>query len=322
MRKFRLWLLVGLSALLVTAWGCRTALSPAPLAISQTIPAEVSEDLIVEGDRLMAHVEALSFPRFDDVDRDRTRDYLQQELEREGWLVTEQTFAEGINVVATRPGTDPDAEIVILAAHYDTVAQSPGADDNATGVAVLLEAARLFAPLETDRTLQLVFFDQEEAGLLGSTAFAETVMPSPTRVAIALDMVGYACNEPGCQTYPNGLPIEPPSDRGNFLAAIGDQPHSFLLSAFQSQTGATLPPVLTLAVPQVGALTPDFLRSDHAPFWEQGIGAVLVTDTANFRNPHYHQPSDTLDTLDPIFFRGSAQIILNAIYQLLHGESS
>jgi Zn-dependent M28 family amino/carboxypeptidase len=268
----------------------------------------------------MAHVNALAFPRFDAVDRDRARQYLQQELVREDWLVTEQAFAEGVNIVATHLGTQPAAETVILAAHYDTVAQSPGADDNATGVATLLEAARLFAPLETERTLQLVFFDQEETGLLGSTAFADTVAPSPVSVAIVLDMVGYACHEPGCQTYPSGLPIEPPSDRGTFLAAIGDQPHSVLLPAFQSQTGATLPPVFTLAVPQLGALTPDFLRSDHAPFWERGMGAVLVTDTADFRNPHYHQPSDTPDTLDPIFFRGSAQVILTAIYQLLHGE--
>ncbi|MBE9098464.1 M28 family peptidase [Vacuolonema iberomarrocanum] len=320
MRRFRLWLLVILSALLATAWGCRATLSPSPLAISQTIPAGVNEELVVEGDRLLAHVEALAFPRFDDEDRDRTRRYLQQELERDGWQVTDQPFTEGINIVATRPDTDPEAEIVILAAHYDTVFQSPGADDNATGVATLLEAAHLFAPLETARTLQLVFFDQEEAGLLGSTAFAATVTPSPASVAIVLDMVGYACDEPGCQTYPSGLPIEPPSDRGNFLAAIGDQPHNFLLSAFQSQIGDTLPPVFTLAVPQLGALTPDLLRSDHAPFWEEGIGAILVTDTANFRNPHYHQPSDTPDTLDPIFFRGSAQIILNATYQLLHGE--
>jgi len=320
MRRFRLWLLILSSVVIVTGWGYRSALFPSPLAISQTIPTEVAARLVVDGDRLLSHVEALAFRRFDAPERDRTRRYLGQALERDGWLVTEQLFTEGNNVIATHPGTDPEAETVILAAHYDTVARSPGADDNATGIATLLEAAHLFAPLETPRTLQLVFFDQEETGLLGSTAFAETVAPSPVSVAIILDMVGYACHEPGCQGYPSGLPIEPPSDRGNFLAAIGDQPHSFLLTPFRTQSDPALPPVFTLAVPQLGSLTPDLLRSDHAPFWERGIGAVLLTDTANFRNPHYHQPSDTLENLDPVFFQGSAQIILNAVYQLLHGE--
>lgn len=319
MRRFRLWLLIFLSVAIVTGWGYRSALFPSPLSISQAIPAEMAENLMVDGDCLLAHVAALGEPRFDGAARDRTRRYLWQELERAGWLVTEQPFAEGVNVVATHPGTDPAAETVILGAHYDSVARSPGADDNATGLATLLEAARLFASLEAPRTLQLVFFDQEETGLLGSTAFAETVALSPVSVAIVLDMVGYACHEPGCQSYPSGLPIEPPSDRGNFLAAIGDQPHSFLLTPFQTQSDPTLPPVFTLAVPQLGALTPDLLRSDHAAFWERGIGAVLLTDTANFRNPHYHQPSDTLQSLDAEFFRGSAQIIVNAVYQLLHG---
>jgi hypothetical protein len=119
------------------------------------------------------------------------------------------------------------------------------------------------------------------------------------------------------------LPIQPPTDRGDFLAVLGDQGHASLLQYFMpperenQSSSPKLPPVLTLPIPTLGGLAPDLVRSDHAPFWNKGIGAVLVSDTANFRNPHYHQASDTLATIDPEFFVGSAQIVINAVAQML-----
>lgn len=163
---------------------------------------------------------------------------------------------------------------------------------------------------------------------------------------IVMDMVGYACHTPLCQKYPTGLPVTPPSDKGDFLAVIGDTEHLPLLHAFQNsqmlpavslnkgdqeerhkndknkKVGGLIPPVLTLPIPLKGLLTPDTLRSDHAPFWYQGIGAVLVTDTANLRTPHYHQPSDIPATIDREFFTGTAQVVVNATSKLLENGVS
>ena len=173
--------------------------------------------------------------------------------------------------------------------------------------------------------MKLVFFDQEErqpngSGLLGSLAFTEEAANlSGVKGAIILDMVGYACRTPGCQTYPTQLPLSDVPDSGDFLAILGLQNHTDLMGAFMLSAQTTWPTVLTLPIPgPMLKLFPDLLRSDHAPFWEKGIPAVLVSDTANFRNPNYHTPQDTPETLDSSFFRGSAQHVVNAIAALLY----
>lgn len=273
----------------------------------------------VDSKKLFAHVKALNYQRYTKVERDRARSYITQSLKKLGWLPTLQSFKGGINVFAQRTGTDSEAGAILLAAHYDTVTNSPGADDNASGVAVVLEVARIFGSHPTLRTLQLAFFDQEELGLRGSRAFAANKAHLENlRGVIVMDMVGFACYTPGCQQYPAGLPLIPSVERGNFLAAVGDAEHLSLLSAFQ-QPGQKIP-LLTLPIPLKGMLIPDTLRSDHAPFWYQGVGAVLLTDTANLRNPHYHQPSDTPANIERSFFTGAAQIVVNAITKLLDQE--
>jgi hypothetical protein len=272
---------------------------------------------VIEPQRLLADVEELSFPRFTAGDRQRARRSIVQSLEQAGWQPQLQDFGNGVNILAEKPGTDPAAGPILLGAHYDTVARSPGADDNTTSVATILEVARLLAQQPMPRTLQLAFFDLEEAGLLGSQAYVRQMPAAPTlEGAILLDMIGYACSQPGCQSYPP-LPITPPTNQGDFLAAIGDQGHPQLTDTLVKAGDTHLPQVLTLSVPTFGALTPDLIRSDHTPFWRKGIGAVLLTDTANFRNPNYHQPSDTPDTIDQSFFLGCAQIIVNALTDLL-----
>lgn len=274
----------------------------------------------VSAQKLMAHVQALNYRRYTQAERDRARNYLTQSLKQLGWQLELQTFEGGINIFTQRQGTDPAAGAILVAAHYDTVSVSPGADDNASGVAVVLEVARLLAR-STSRTLQLALFDREESGLLGSRAFvADEKQLENLHGAIVIDMVGFACHTAGCQNYPQGLPIVPPSDKGDFLVAVGDMEHASLLDAFQASQSENLPLVFPLPVPLKGMLMPDTLRSDHAPFWYQGVGAVLLTDTANLRSPYYHQSSDTPATLDESFFAGSAQIVVNAMTKLL--ESS
>lgn len=306
----------------VKGWGQRTlekAIAPLERrAVAYQPPAPE-----VDGDRLFADVEALSFPRATEDDRAAARAYIADSLAAAGWTSAEQAFENGINMVAERAGTDPEAGTILLAAHYDSVGRSPGADDNATGVATLLEIARLLGPESTPRTLKLAFFDLEELGMLGSFAFvALEDNIADLHGTIVLDMIGYACHERGCQQYPPGLPDRNFPKRGDFLAAIGDSEHRPLLQAIPNASKENLPEVVALPVPLRGIALPDLLRSDHAPFWLGGMGAVMITDTANFRSPHYHQATDTPDTLDRDFLNGSAQIVTNATFSLLESRSS
>jgi Zn-dependent M28 family amino/carboxypeptidase len=293
----------------------------------------------IEPDQLWNHIKFLEGERYQESDRERVRNYLTQQLELVQLSPRLESFEQGVNIIAERPGTNPKAGSIVLATHYDTVLNSPGADDNASGVAVVLEMARLFAEKPTPRTLKIVFFDQEEVGLLGSFAF--TGKPenlTNLQAAIILDMVGYACHTPGCQTYPQGLNVTPIleasgiefPDRGEFLTVVGEVQNLPLLKIFQSidqslrklaAFSVKIPPLVAVPIPLKGLLTPDVLRSDHAPFWYQGIPAVLMTDTANLRSPHYHQPTDTISNLDPEFFQGSAQIIYNVIAELLNSQT-
>ncbi|MGB3516911.1 MAG: M28 family peptidase [Elainellaceae cyanobacterium] len=326
MMRQRRW--VGLLLLLLSItlgiWGGHRLLD-AKLIAQDPIAKHVSEvpSLAlrhVEPERLMADVAALSFPRVEEGDRLQTLDYLEQSLTESGWQTQRLPFAEGVNLVAHLGSSSPGSDRLLLGAHYDTVAQSPGADDNASALAVVLEVARLLGTgnLQTERSLTLAIFDQEETGLLGSRALAaDTDQLQKLQGAIILDMVGYACHRPGCQTYPGQLPLNPMSDRGDFLAVIGDRPHPDLVQAFAPADSDRTPPILSLLVPAESTLLPDVARSDHAAFWEKGIGAVLVTDTANFRNPHYHQASDRPETLDREFFTASAQRVWEAIATLL-----
>lgn len=298
---------------------------------SASLHPPISTSLQVSSDKLFAHILRLNFTRNTPPERSRTRAYITAELKRMGWKPKLEKFPDGVNIFAEKPGTDKNAKAILVGAHYDTVYFSPGADDNASGVAVTLEIARLFGSRPTPRTLQLAFFDKEEAGLLGSKAFVTNKKHLENlQGVIIMDMVGFACHTSGCQKYPRGIPVTPPSDKGDFLAVVGDTEHLPLLSAFQNSqmlppisfnkatTGETgLPAVLTLPVPLKGLLTPDTLRSDHAPFWYQGVGAVLVTDTANLRTPHYHKPSDVPATIDREFFAGAAQVVVNATRGLL-----
>jgi hypothetical protein len=327
MRKRSLWLAIFVFTIVgvLVSWGWQRYVQPTSQAVvmhdqhlaqRQTVTAPK-----VNSQRLLSDLEMLSFKRYSAADRDRARQYILKSLEDAGWTPQQQSFDSGINIYAERSGSDPNAGTILVAAHYDTVEQSPGVDDNATSVATVLEIARLFAQQPMQRTLQVVFFDQEEEGAVGSQVFVDRLPTQTLQGAIVMDMLGYACHDKGCQSYPPVLPVKPPTDRGDFLAVIGDRGHQPLIDSFAQSGQSKLPQVLSLAVPTFGGLAPDLVRSDHAPFWKKGLGAVLVTDTANFRNPNYHKSSDTLDTIDRDFFVGSAQVVVNATATLLHSQA-
>ncbi|MEM6254465.1 MAG: M28 family peptidase [Cyanobacteria bacterium P01_D01_bin.156] len=287
------------------------------------------KSLTVDNGKLTAHLQNLATERYTDLELARTRTYLSQQLTAYGYEPISQAFGSGesigTNLSVIRLGTRTPEQKILVGAHYDTVAGSPGADDNASAVATALEIARLFSTYPTDKSLQIVFFDQEElqpegAGLLGSNAFVnEGTNLEGLDGAIILEMLGYACYEPGCQSYPPGLEQQNLPDQGDFISVIGDTEHPDLLSAFVTDADNNNElDAVTLPVP-IGILPflPDLFRSDHAPFWLKGIGAVMVSDTANFRNPHYHRSTDTLENLDVVFLEKTAQYVVKRAASLL-----
>ncbi|MGL5060545.1 MAG: M28 family peptidase, partial [Microcoleus sp.] len=206
---------------------------------------------------------------------------------------------------------------IIIGAHYDSVPGTPGADDNATGVAVLLELAAEFASKPVKYPLQLVAFDLEETGYFGSTHHAAKYkqQQQSIRLMISLEMLGYCDRTPNSQRYPAGLQYFYPNS-GNFIALIGNLrtiPDMINLSRNIRKSGQ---PCEWLPVPNRGLIVPDTRRSDHVPFWDNGYPAMMVTDTANMRNPHYHQASDTIETLDLDFLTGVCRGLIQAIRYL------
>ena len=254
-------------------------------------------------------------------------EYLATRFAEYGWTTSGQPFRAlgksyfnilGIKLPSGRPAKDAQAPLLI-GAHYDTVVASPGADDNASGLAVLLEAADRLRHAVLRRPVWLAAFCLEEHGLLGSQAFISGLKQAgqPLDGAIVLECVGYASQEAGSQRTPPGIPIPVPTV-GNFLGIVGNEASRDLVVAVERSARrlASSTPSLGLMVPGRGESLPDVRRSDHAAFWDEGYPAVMLTDTANFRNPHYHQPSDTLDTLNLDFLEGVSEVVIGCIEDL------
>jgi len=225
------------------------------------------------------------------------------------------------NVVATKypdwPGQGEELSPLLIGAHYDTVSGSPGADDNASGLVVLLEVASRLRAWPLARPVWLVAFCLEEQDRLGSQAFASRLQAERRALAgaIILECVGFARSEAGTQQIPPGIPIAVPT-QGDFLAIVGNEASRSLVTQLEQETlrhAAQLKP-LSLVVPGRGEAMPQTRRSDHASFWDAGYPAVMLTDTANFRNPHYHRATDTVDTLNLEFlFNVAATVTATAI---------
>ena len=243
--------------------------------------------------------------------------YLGETFTRYGLQIREEVFDPlGLrypNLIGVLPGKDPAAEVLIIGAHYDTVAVSPGADDNASGLAVMLETARVLSGLSPRFEVEFVGFSMEEQGLLGSRSYAYRARRSGKRIigAIVLESVGFTDQRPGSQRIPPGLPLLVP-EIGNFIGIVGNTASAELCRSFEETISAHVPmlPKLSLVVPGNGLVFPHTRRSDHASFWDVGLPALMITDTADFRNPHYHQATDLPETLDISFMTGLAQALV------------
>jgi hypothetical protein len=248
------------------------------------------------GERNVAHPEALQ----------RAADYVAGELRRAGYEVATQEYdVAGVrcaNLTAEQRGSSAPGEIIVVGAHYDSAPGSPGANDNASGVAAVLELARRFAARDTERTVRFVAFVNEEppyfeTPFMGSAVYARAARErgDDVRGMLSLETIGYYSDEPGSQHYPAPFSLFYP-DRGNFVGFVSNFGSRGLMTravdAFRAASDFPVEHVATFAwVTGVG-------WSDHAAFWDAGYEALMVTDTAPFRYPYYHTSRDLPGALD------------------------
>ena len=259
--------------------------------------------------------------------------YIQDQFEQFGLAVAHQGYQYNQipvrNVVAKIKRSAEPAVHYVIGAHYDSVSGTVGADDNASAVAVLLETARAMqsAAGNLPNRLELTFaaFALEEPPAYGTQYMGSRVFASKAKkegVAIdgmiCLEMVGYTCTQPGCQHYPFPLRWMGYPKEGTFIGIVANtQSRKFsrsLKKCFQENPNL---PVVSLTVPFNGWIMPSVRLSDHASFWSKGYPAVMLTDSAFFRNPHYHLASDNMETLDVGYM---AELVKSLVAFLHHGR--
>ena len=280
--------------------------------------------------RISRHLESLVGERHPETSPRALRKaayYLTTQFAKSGWATSGQLVSAWgkvyRNVVATKypdwSGQGEELPPLLIGAHYDTVSGSPGADDNASGLVVLLEVASRLRARPLARPVWLVAFCLEEQDRLGSQAFASRLKAERRELAgaIILECVGFARSEAGTQQVPPGVPIAVPTE-GDFLAIVGNEASRSLVIQLEQEArrhAAQFKP-LSLVVPGRGEAMPHTRRSDHASFWDAGYPAVMLTDTANFRNPHYHRETDTVDTLNLEFLSNVAATVTATAVQI------
>ena|SRR5208283_2517228 len=255
-----------------------------------------------------------------DVLRERA-EYIEGEFISCGFDVEKDEFTFGKrpywNVVAKCPGSETSRESLLIGAHYDAVMGSPGADDNASGVSVMLEIARTLGP---QKDLQFVAFTLEEPQpnsvkfLIGSKHFVKKIKSLGQRykAVFILESVGYSSDKENSQLLP---PLVRAPSVGNFIGVVGNGKSKVIMSSLKEMAHQRIPQlnIVTYRAPIRGFLTPETRFSDHAPFWDAGFPAVMITDTAMYRNPHYHTRSDTSETLCPEFMANVAELLIHTV---------
>ena len=256
--------------------------------------------------RLLSDLEQLAIPRhalWDPLGLMTVRCYALEALAACGKVEQhrfQQGQEEGVNFILKLPGREPSLTPMLIGAHYDGPLHSIGADDNASGVAALLELARRWSQKPPRRPIWLVAFDQEEWGMYGSAALAEQLKKQrqKLKLMVSLEMLAYTSDS---QDYPLPAMEAVYGNRGDFIALVANTGAALMLTQLTHAMGQHVT-TKALPVPNAGRDVPDVRLSDHSPFWDQGYDALMVTDTSFMRNPNYHQMSDTVETLDLPFF--------------------
>ena len=285
-------------------------------------PTNTSAELAscVDRDLYLADLEFIAQPRdpgsahwqaVQDLCFDRFTEY--------GFETERQDYGLGVNVVGRKLGTETPDEQILIAAHYDHIPGCNGADDNATGTAATLEAARVLSLRDYPRTLVVACWDQEELGLIGAKAYSDAAATANEQILFNYnyEMLGYSDAAPGAQTVPAGIDLLFPNQyaeleswgfTGDWIALIVDAngvPHAEAMAAHADALGLKY---LLLDVPddlKNSPLLSDLQRSDHAAFWANNFPAMMITDTSEFRYDEYHcgAGEDAVELLDHDFAR-------------------
>ena len=253
---------------------------------------------------------------------DRTAEYIQSFYQNLGLSVHKEPYKYHAmtvcNVVSEISFGQQPQNRFLVGAHYDSVMGTVGADDNASAIAVQLETARnlkaLLGDVKLDLAVKFVSFALEEPPVygtrfMGSRVYAKKALKEKERIdgMICLEMVGYACYEPGCQGYPFPLMFFGYPKQGNFIGIVANSKSKRFSQALSREFSKNLElPVVKLNVPLNGRILPSVRLSDHASFWDRGFKAVMITDSAFYRNPHYHTSLDTMEKLD---YRFMAELV-------------
>ncbi len=254
--------------------------------------------------------------------------YIEQAFTAAGYTVERQAYDVGdiicANLIVEIPGRTRPGEIVVVGAHYDTVRGSPGANDNASGMAAVLALARRWHGTKPDRTLRFVAFVNEEPPFfrtprMGSVVYARRCAERGENIVAMLtpETIGYYSDERGSQRYPPPFSLFYPN-RGDFIAVVGNwRSRALVRRAVRTFRHTT-------DFPSEGAAPPGWIPgvgwSDHWAFWQQGYPGIMFTDTAPFRYPHYHRATDTADQIDYDRFTRVVSGIHHVIQDLVHSD--
>lgn len=296
-----LLIVLGLSSLLIAGW----ALVTQPLLLSAQGNGLVS----IAPARLEAHVRMLSetlFPRDAGHPKnlDRVAAYIRQEFAHAQGRVSEQPYeVMGTTYRNVSAMFGPDTkERIVVGAHYDAAGERPGADDNASGVAGLIELAHLLSKTPPSICVELVAYTLEEAAFhtaqMGSAVHAESLKQQgiPVRIMFSLEMIGYFTDAPDSQSFPLALLAAFYPSQGNFITVVGKLDQGLSVRRVKKAMRSASPlPVYSINAPR-WVRGVDF--SDHRNYWDAGYKAAMITDTAFYRNKNYHTAQDTADTLD------------------------
>lgn len=311
-----------------------------PAALDVAAPATCGAEnatslrLCVEEARYAADLRFVAAPREPGSDHwQEAQDLCAARLEELGFAVERFDYATGVDVVGVIEGEVAPSEVVVISAHYDHIPGCPGADDNASGIAGALESARVLAQGRYERTLIVACWDEEELGLLGAFAWSGGIADRGQTIVTSLvyEMIGYRDPTPGAQSLPPGINLlfpeqtawlEERGSRGDFLAIIADERSHASSVALEAHAAAIGLPAIVLEVQDALTTSPALAtlqRSDHAAFWWRGYAGTMLTDTSEFRNPHYHcrDSDDTVDTLDDAFAADIVRATVGAAAELL-----
>lgn len=254
--------------------------------------------------------------------------FTRHQLETERQLFTNGAHT-GENILGRKAGAKDESITFVIDGHYDGVSNSPGADDNGSAVAGMLEVLSILSHYEFEHTIRFIGFDFEESGLIGSQRYVQNAIAPYEDIqgVLNFEMIGYYTEEPNTQTLPAGFEILFPQavaeiqandSRGDFLVVCGNDNSASLISAYVAHSETYVPDlkVIHLQVAGNGLIAPDLRRSDHAPFWDSGRKALMLTDGGDTRNPHYHTMGDTMGTLNYDFMTKVVKATLAALAEL------